>query len=84
LFEGAFCGYTHRPAELAAEVQESGLELLDVLGVEGVAFAFDDLRERLADPVARAALLDSARAVEAVPELMGLSPHLLATARRPG
>ena len=83
LFEGAFCGYTHRPAELAAEVQEAGLDLLDLVGVEGVAFALDDLAGRLADPRGRSAVFDSARALERVPELLGLSPHLLATARRP-
>ena len=83
LFEGAFCGYTHRPAELEAEVRAAGLELVDLVGVEGVAFALDGLEDRLADPAARTALLDSARALERVPELMGLSPHLVATARRP-
>jgi SAM-dependent methyltransferase len=82
LYEGAFCGFTHRPAELEAEVREAGLDLLDVVGVEGVAFALDDLGSRLADPRARAVVFDSARALERVPELMGLSPHLLATARR--
>jgi hypothetical protein len=48
-----------------------------------VAFALDDLGERLADPRARSVVLDTARALERVPELLGLSPHLLATARRP-
>ena len=33
-------------------------------------------------PEARAVVLDAARALERVPELLGLSPHLLATARR--
>ena len=43
-----------------------------------------DLAERLADPVARAVVLDTARAVERVPELLGISPHLLATGICPG
>jgi len=51
--------------------------------VEGVAFALDDLSDRLADPGARAVVLEAARALESVPELLGMSPHLLATARRP-
>jgi SAM-dependent methyltransferase len=83
LYDGAFCGYTHRPDELAAEVRAAGLELVDLVGVEGVAFALDDLTERLADPAARAVVLESARAVERVPELLGMHPHLLATGRRP-
>lgn len=83
LQEGSFCGYTHRPDELAAEVREAGLDLQDVVGVEGVAFALGDLEERLDDPQARTVVLEAARALEGVPELLGLSPHLLATARRP-
>jgi hypothetical protein len=47
------------------------------------AIALSDLEERLADPVGRAVVLDAARAIERVPELLGLGPHLLATARRP-
>lgn len=83
LYEGAFCGATHRPDELADEVRAAGLELVDLVGVEGVAFALDDLAERLADPAGRAVVLESARAVERVPELLGMHPHLLATGRRP-
>ena len=59
------------------------LEVDDLVGVEGLAFALSDLEERLADPVGRAVVLDAARAIERVPELLGLGPHLLATARRP-
>ena len=83
LYEGSFCGYTHRPAELEDEIREAGLDLLDVVGVEGVAFALDDLGDRLLDPRARSVVLEAARALERVPELLGMSPHLLATARRP-
>jgi SAM-dependent methyltransferase len=83
LDEGAFCGWTHRPDELADEVRAAGLELVDLVGVEGVAFALSDLPERLADPAGRAVVLESARALERVPELLGMHPHLLATGRRP-
>ncbi len=38
------------------------------------------LAERLADPAARAVALEVASAVERVPELLGIGPHLLATA----
>ena len=82
LYDGSFCGWTHRPGELEAEVRQAGLEVVDVVGVEGVAFALDDLDDRLADPRARSVVLDAARALERVPELLGLSPHLLVTARR--
>jgi SAM-dependent methyltransferase len=82
LHDASFCGYTHRPDELAAEVRDAGLELTDLVGVEGIAFALNDLDERLADPARRAIVLDNARDIERVPELMGLSPHLVATAHR--
>jgi len=51
--------------------------------IEGPAFLLADLAERLADPAARAVVLDTARAVEWVPELLGIGPHLLATGIRP-
>lgn len=83
LFPGSFSGYCHRPRQLAAEIRAAGLELVDLVGLEGVAFALPDLEARLADPVSREVVLAAARAHERVPELLGLSPHLLATARRP-
>jgi SAM-dependent methyltransferase len=83
LAAGSFGGYTHRPHEFAGEVRDAGLVLDDLVGVEGLPLATSDLAERLADPLARRALLDSARAVERVPELLGLSSHLIATAYKP-
>jgi hypothetical protein len=53
-----------------------------VVSVECGAFLLPDLQERMADPEAREVIMDSARAVERVPELMGLGSHLLATGRR--
>jgi hypothetical protein len=82
LYEGSFSGYTHRPDELRGEIRAAGLEMVDLVGVEGISFALGDLEERLADPAARAVVFDAARALERIPELLGLSPHLLATARR--
>jgi hypothetical protein len=51
----------------------------ELVSVEGPAFLLGDLAERLDDPVARAVVLDTVRAVERVPELLGVGPHLLAT-----
>lgn len=77
---GNFCGYAHRPEELRAEVIDAGFDVLDLVGVEGMAFALHDLDERMRDPLDRRIVLETARALERVPELLGLSPHLLATA----
>jgi SAM-dependent methyltransferase len=80
---GSFCGFTHRPEELRAEAHEAGLEVADLVCVEGAAIMLADLTERGSDPEAWRIVLDSARALERVPELMGIGPHLLVTARRP-
>jgi SAM-dependent methyltransferase len=77
-----FVGYTHRPGELADEVAQAGLRLDDLVGVEGLPLAATDMQSRAEDRTAWDVLLDAARAVERVPELLGLSPHLIATATR--
>jgi SAM-dependent methyltransferase len=83
LFPGDFTGYCHRPGQLRAEVRSAGLTVLDMVGVEGMAFALPDLQERLQTDQGRAVVLDAARALERVPEMLGLAPHLIVTATRP-
>jgi SAM-dependent methyltransferase len=83
LFPGSFNGYSHRPRQLAAEVRAAGLELVDLVGVEGPASMLSDLAERFEDQRDAEVVFDSARALERVPELIGMGPHFLATARRP-
>jgi SAM-dependent methyltransferase len=77
-----FTGYTHRPGQLRAEVTAGGFEVTDLLCVEGPAFLLGDLPERMASADSRRVVLDTARALERVPELIGLGPHLLAVGRR--
>jgi SAM-dependent methyltransferase len=67
--------YFHHPAELAPEVAAAGLELVEVYGVEGPAYWFDDVEDEVA--------LRAARAVERDASALALSAHLLAVARRP-
>src|SRR5262249_11262008 len=83
LFPGAFTGYSHRPRQVRAEARDAGLRTLSVLGIEGVAFLLTDLEERITEPRALQVLMDSARALEAVPELLGVSLHHLIVAERP-
>jgi SAM-dependent methyltransferase len=82
LHPGSFCGVTHRPEELREEVQAAGLAVTDLVCVEGAAFLLGDLADRMADADAWRIVLDASRALERVPELMGVGPHLLVTARR--
>ncbi len=71
----------HTAAGLRAEVCAAGFDVLETVGLEGLAWAFADLDERWADPAGRAAVLEAARRVEAADEVIGLSPHLLCVAR---
>jgi SAM-dependent methyltransferase len=77
-----FVGYTHRPRDLVDEISQARLQLDDLVGVEGLPLAETDMASRVSDHTAWDVLLDAARAIERVPELLGLSPHLIATATR--
>ena len=74
--------FFHRPEELTSEVSEAGFDLVELLGVEGPAWLLPDLERRWADEGERERLLQTARAVEREPTLLGIHPHLLAVARR--
>lgn len=74
--------YFHHPDDLAGELREAGLECLDLLPVEGLG-AFTGAFERVwADEGRRETLLGLIRMIEREPTLIGVSPHLLAVARR--
>jgi SAM-dependent methyltransferase len=83
LFPGSFCGYAHRPDELRAEAVAAGLQVTDLVGVEGAGYLLGDLADRAADTRDWQVVLDAARAHERVPELLGIGSHLVVTARRP-
>ncbi|HWQ55293.1 MAG TPA: class I SAM-dependent methyltransferase [Bryobacteraceae bacterium] len=76
--------YFHRPGELREEIVEAGYEPIELAAVEGPAWLARDFDVRWADPARREGLIEAARAVEHEPDLMGVSPHLLAAARKPG
>ncbi|MGH3928303.1 MAG: class I SAM-dependent methyltransferase, partial [Pseudonocardiaceae bacterium] len=69
--------YFHRPDELPTELADAGLAPVATLAVEGPALVALDLDDWLADPKSTQTLLDLIASVEAVPELIGASPHLL-------
>lgn len=73
--------YFHHPDELRAEVESAGLEVVELLGVEGLGGWLPQLGERWEHNADRELILWSARAVEAQPTLLGLSAHLLVVAR---
>jgi SAM-dependent methyltransferase len=84
IIDGGFTGYEHTVEEVRDEVAAAGLALHSLVGLEGMSYALADLDDRLADDRDREILLAALRATEAVPELLGVSAHLLATCRRDG
>jgi SAM-dependent methyltransferase len=74
--------YFHRPEELPAEVHDAGVELEVVLGIEGPGWLL--WRSVWDDPIARANLVDVARAVETEPSALGAGSHLVAVVRKRG
>ena len=70
--------YFHLPADLAAEIAESGLLLEALIGIEGPG---GFVGNRWDDPHQRPQILRAARLVEREASLLGLSGHLLAVAR---
>jgi len=74
--------YFHRPAELREEAEEAGLLVDGLFGIEGPAWTIPDLGAWLENPARRTKLVDAVRRVEAEPELLGASAHLLLIGRR--
>jgi 2-polyprenyl-3-methyl-5-hydroxy-6-metoxy-1,4-benzoquinol methylase len=69
--------FFHHPEQLRSEVEEAGLHVRELVGVEGLAGWLGHLEQRWDDPKARETIIWSARVTEAEPTLLGLSPHLL-------
>ena len=74
--------YFHHPDDLPGEARDAGLDVVEVVGVEGPAAFLAGLGEHWDDPRGREVILWSARAVEREPAMIGASPHLLLVARR--
>jgi ubiquinone/menaquinone biosynthesis C-methylase UbiE len=72
--------YFHHPDDLRREVADSGWDMQALVGIEGPG-AWVTAPAAVALHPDR--LIEAARAVEAEPTLLGLSPHLMAIARRP-
>jgi ubiquinone/menaquinone biosynthesis C-methylase UbiE len=74
--------FFHHPDELHEEITDAGLEVVELVGVEGIAGWLPHLEARWRRDADREAILDATRLIEAEPTLLGLSAHLLAVARR--
>ena len=79
---GSFCGVTHRPGQVRGEFAAAGLAVADLVSVEGAGYLLENLDARMADQRDWQVVLDTARAHERVPELLGIGSHLIATGLR--
>jgi ubiquinone/menaquinone biosynthesis C-methylase UbiE len=73
----------HRPEELEDELTAAEFSVLQVVGLEGPGWLFENFAQRWSNPRCREDLLRIARALEAERSIRGVSAHLLAVARRP-
>ncbi len=74
--------FFHHPDELRQEITGTGLEVVELVGVEGIAGWLPHLEARWRRDADRETILEATRLIEAEPTLLGLSAHLLAVARR--
>ena len=75
--------FFHHPDELRGEVADSGLRLIELVGLEGMPGWLPHLAPSWEDEDRRELILYAARAVESEPVLLGLSAHLMAVASVP-
>ena len=76
--------FFHRPDEILEEALAAGYDVVELVGLEGLACWLPQLEATFDHPRDRQLVLAAARAVEAEPSLLGLSAHLLLVARSTG
>jgi ubiquinone/menaquinone biosynthesis C-methylase UbiE len=74
--------FFHRPEELYQEMLEAGFSQVEVLPIEGPMWLALNFERRWMDAPKRDQLLSFVRKIEREPDLLGVSPHLLAIGRR--
>jgi ubiquinone/menaquinone biosynthesis C-methylase UbiE len=74
--------YFHEPSGLKREVEKAGFISCRVLAVEGLGILLRDIDGAWADPGLRKKVLSLIERTESEPAILGISPHLLAVARK--
>ena len=75
--------YFYRPGELEAELKEAGLAHEVTLAVQGPGWLVPGFEEKWQDEAQRETILRVVRLMEAGAGALGMSPHLMAVARKP-
>jgi hypothetical protein len=73
-----------RPEELRTEVEHAGFTSVRLFASEGFLWWVPALRTYWRDPVLRRFLLNVTRRIEEEPSLVGLGPHFMIVAHKPG
>jgi SAM-dependent methyltransferase len=79
LFTTAFF---HRADELQAELKDGGLIHQETLAVQGPGWLVPEFEQRWSDEAQREILLQVIRWMEREPSTLGISPHMMAVARK--
>ncbi len=74
--------YFHKPEEVVTEIEESQLKFDKLIPVESFGWIVPNFNEKEKDPAYMRKLLDTIRTVEANEDLIPISPHVLAVARK--
>ncbi len=72
----------HEPTEFQREIEEAGYFDVKLHAVEGFGSQLADLKTQMDEESKKAVLYDYLRLVESEPSLLGLSPHIMAVARK--
>ena len=75
--------YLHEPEQLRGELEQVDLDVVELVGLEGLAGWLSTLGEEWETDDGREIILFAARTIESTPSLLGLSAHLLAITRAP-
>ena len=74
--------FFHHPDELRQEIADAGLDLIELLGMEGPCWLLQNFDDHWNDPARRQRLIEAADRLGSEPTMLGVSAHLLALARR--
>lgn len=74
--------YFHTPKEIISEIAESGLQFEKLIPVESFGWIIKDFNDKEKDPDYMKKLLGTIRMVEGNEDLIAISPHIIAVARK--
>jgi ubiquinone/menaquinone biosynthesis C-methylase UbiE len=76
--------FFHRPDELWQEFASAGLQVVDLVAIEGPGWLARDFDQLWNNPQQRERLLAAVRQVESEPSVLGASSHIMCIARKQG